>query len=199
MNPYRPLNEHTPSRAFAWARAGLSVSAWKLVCRGEMYASLTFVKRDQSSALFRSAAGEFEIEFQGDPVAPRASVRRAGAREEFAAVRFAPGGKARIDFADSSSFRWHGPATAAFPASLTTIKGGSMLQIGKPVGCVPTAAMIEIDAEASREADMALLAGLSLFMLIQQQNMAQAQPQHAAQFRPVAGFIEDLAETRAAV
>jgi len=166
MERLEPLNLKQSPRALVWVRSGLSVNSWKLVCRGRIYATMTYFDRDQSRALLQTAAGSWEIDLTFGGVPSHAAIREVESGREIAALRTSSTGNGRIDFVDAAAFRWRGEAMAISPALLTTVKGGPIAKVNSPVGAVPNAVMIELEDDAYQVGELPILLGLGLYSML---------------------------------
>lgn len=166
MERLETLNQKQSPRALVWVRSGLSVNAWKLVCRGHVYATMTYFDSDQTQGLLRTAGGNWEIDLTFADEASHAAIRDVQTGREIATLRSSSNGNGRIDFFDAAAFRWRGEAIAVAPAMITTLKGGPIAKINSPVGTVPNAVMIELEDDAYQVQELPILLGLGLYSML---------------------------------
>lgn len=153
----------TDSTAMVWTRAGYSLSTWRLVRRGHVFATFTFMNAEQTHAVLRTAHGSWEIRETFGGAAPRIGIRPMDASEETAVFRPASTGHGTTHFATGPIFRWRRPSSSARPASIVTLKGGPIAEVSKPLGAGRGPVTVFLAEGAMQVRELPILIGLGLY------------------------------------
>jgi hypothetical protein len=162
-NRLESITSDTKATAMVWTRAGYSINTWRLVSRGRVFATFTFLNAEQTHAVLRTAAGAWEIRETFGGVAPHVGVRPLECDEEIAVFRPATTGNGTTHFASGSIFRWRRPASNMKPASIVTLKGGPIADVGKPLGAGRGPVTVFLAEDAMSVPEIAILLGLGLY------------------------------------
>lgn len=162
-NRLESINAQTNTTAMVWTRAGYSVNTWRLVCRGRVFGMFTFMNAEQTHAVLRTADGAWEIRETFGGVAPRVGIRPLEGDEEIAVFRPATTGNGTTHFAGGPIFRWRRPSSSARPASIVTLKGGPIADVGKPLGAGRGPVTVFLAEGATQVPEIAVLLGLGLY------------------------------------
>lgn len=166
MKTYEPIQIESRIGAMVWKRAGLSVSTWRLMCRGHTFATFTFMNTSRSRGVLRTEAGSWEIDETFGGPAPHIAIRGLESSREIAAFRPAVTGNGRADFAGGPAFRWRKASSAAKPTSIVTLKGGPIATVGQPMGPGGGLIPIFLADDALGVVELPILLGLALYQSV---------------------------------
>jgi hypothetical protein len=169
MNRLESMNSETTLSALVWTRAGFSTTTWRLVCRGRVFATFTFLDASRSRGVLRAAGGAWEIDQTFGGPAPRVAVREIESDRELAVFRPASTGRGRTDFAGGASFRWVRGASSTRPASIETLRGGPVATVSAPLGDGQGPVPVILAEGAADIPELMVLLGLGLYTAVRQQ------------------------------